>query len=419
MKRFILNFICKNESHVVLRMLESARSITDAIVAVDTGSEDNTIALIKGFGKQYNIPTFVHERLFDNFCNSRNYALEKAKEAALQLNYDLTSTWGFWFDCDEIMQISSQFKRDSIQQDLYYVKTRENEHLFSKQLFFRLSRNFYWIGPIHEYITETPHTYQSDYVEDITILYERVGASWNGNLEKKFLVYVEKLKEFVAIGNRTFRWVLYIGDSYTAAASYCRNEDRKRHLLVSARRYYEEAIELTENKKDQKYRSHERLAQNKIVLQEPWTEIKEDYLKAYSGDARHAETLCGIIEYYLMEGVFQIAKIYSSFAYKKYHGNVPKGKDITDVKEKVYTWKLLFYHYCTLLNTGETTAARNLYKQLKEIVSRNPENFTEQEQLSIHLNSPLVYLWRNRITTFKNSANGLYRSRNSHSKLVQ
>lgn len=419
MKRFILNFICKNESHVVERMLHSARSITDVIVAVDTGSTDNTIALIKAFGVQYNIPTFVYERPFDNFCNSRNHALEKTKEVARQLNYDLNNTWGFWFDCDEIMEISPRFCKESIQADLYYVKSREKENLFSKQLFFRLSRNFFWIGPIHEYITEHPHTYISDIVEDIIIIYERVGASWKGDLEKKFLMYVDKLKEFVAEGNRTFRWVLYIGDSYTAAASHCLDEERRRHQLLSARRYYEEAVELTENKKDEKYRLYERLAQNKIILQEPWPEIKQDYLNAYSGDARHAETLCGMIEYYLMEGDFQAAKIYSSFAYKKHHGNIPKGKDITDVKEKVYKWKLLFYHYCVLLNTGEVTAAKELYVQLKAIAHNSPADFTEEELLSVHLNSPRVYLWRNRMTKLKSAVGNLFKKHHPQPQLAQ
>ncbi len=33
MNRFALNFICKNESHVIVRMLESVRPFTDLIVA--------------------------------------------------------------------------------------------------------------------------------------------------------------------------------------------------------------------------------------------------------------------------------------------------------------------------------------------------------------------------------------------------
>jgi glycosyltransferase involved in cell wall biosynthesis len=42
MGKLALNFICKDESHVIGKMLESAKSITDLIVATDTGSTDGT-----------------------------------------------------------------------------------------------------------------------------------------------------------------------------------------------------------------------------------------------------------------------------------------------------------------------------------------------------------------------------------------
>jgi len=47
MNKLALNFICKNESHVVERMLNSAKGITDLIVVNDTGSTDGTQELIK------------------------------------------------------------------------------------------------------------------------------------------------------------------------------------------------------------------------------------------------------------------------------------------------------------------------------------------------------------------------------------
>ena len=72
MPKLALNFICKDESHVIERMLNSCKSITDLIVATDTGSTDNTIELIQKFGQENNIPTYVFQRPFDDFEKSRN-----------------------------------------------------------------------------------------------------------------------------------------------------------------------------------------------------------------------------------------------------------------------------------------------------------------------------------------------------------
>ena len=67
MGKLALNFICKNESHVIEKMLNSAKTITDLIVAVDTGSTDGTQDIIRKFGEENNIPTYVYDRPFDNF----------------------------------------------------------------------------------------------------------------------------------------------------------------------------------------------------------------------------------------------------------------------------------------------------------------------------------------------------------------
>ena len=67
MGKLALNFICKDESHVIKNMLESCKGITDLIVVNDTGSTDGTQDIIKNFGKENNIPTYVFERPFDDF----------------------------------------------------------------------------------------------------------------------------------------------------------------------------------------------------------------------------------------------------------------------------------------------------------------------------------------------------------------
>jgi len=147
MNRLALNFICKNESHVILRMLESVKPMTDLIVAVDTGSTDNTIALIEGFGEKNSIPTYVFERPFDNFGSSRNFALDKLRSTVETLGWDPAVTWGFRMDCDETVELSEKFARQNIHCDLVaaplYYKNYAEERKTYRHLLFRLSRDFF------------------------------------------------------------------------------------------------------------------------------------------------------------------------------------------------------------------------------------------------------------------------------------
>mgnify|MGYP003347915063 CR=1 FL=1 len=49
--KLALNFICKNESQVIERMLNSNKPIVDLIVCNDTGSTDGTQDIIKKWGE--------------------------------------------------------------------------------------------------------------------------------------------------------------------------------------------------------------------------------------------------------------------------------------------------------------------------------------------------------------------------------
>ena len=82
-------------------MLEAASKITDLIVILDTGSTDGTQDIIKNFGKENNIPTYVFERPFDSFDKSRTFGMEKLREVIRELGWNLNEVWGWWCDADE------------------------------------------------------------------------------------------------------------------------------------------------------------------------------------------------------------------------------------------------------------------------------------------------------------------------------
>ena len=392
MKRLVLNFICKNESHIIGRMLKSTRSITDLIVAVDTGSTDNTIAKIYAHGKQCNIPTYIFERPFDNFSNSRNYALDKLREVVQELSWDAQYTWGFWIDCDDVMIIDKKFEKEAISFDIHDVYTYEKGRRYNRTEFFRVRGDFVWEGPALERLVYDCQNSSISILEGIKIIVEKKGVSWKGDLEAKFLKYVTLLKEYVNNDHRSFHWLYLIAESYFAAARVCRSNERKRDLLLEGLNYYKEIVTMSSEIREERYRSYERMAFAMKALGEDWCNVRETLLTAYSMDKRHAEPLFYVIRYYVEKAQWQIAYLYSSFAISSYHNNIPEESDIGQLIVSIYLWELIFLHSVICVNSGKIQEGKSAYSKLIEIVKERPRHFTKKDILLIRLNSPKMFI---------------------------
>lgn len=69
-----LCLIMKNESKNIPNLMNSVKGIFDQVIAIDTGSEDDSIALMKDLGAE------VYEcKIQDDFSAWRNYALQYVK----------------------------------------------------------------------------------------------------------------------------------------------------------------------------------------------------------------------------------------------------------------------------------------------------------------------------------------------------
>ena len=390
MQKFALNFICKNESHIISRMLDSTKPITDLIVAVDTGSSDNTIAIIEDYGKKHHIPTYVFQRPFDNFANSRNHAICKLKEVVEDLAWDAHSTWGFCIDCDGIMRIDNWFDKAVVSCDYYFVYCFVGEMKYTKTLFYRLDLDFLWEGPIHEFMVNRNQPYSKAIIAGIQIKYDTKGASWKGDLEAKFINYVRLLKAYVHDGNNRFRWVYYIGESYFEAANVSKSKERKKTYLLEALSFYKEALALDSEIRHERYRACERIALVKLDLKEDWEHVRDALLTAYTIDKRYAEPFFHLIDHYIKSGQWQVAYLFSSFAVANYHGSIPGDSDMVEMTESLYQWKLLFLHSVICINSGRVEEAKPSHSALLRIIKERPRYFKKSDIVLIRLSSPTL-----------------------------
>lgn len=151
--------IVKNEEEVITRCLESIKGIADEIIVVDTGSTDRTKELVSTYTDKLYDFSWI-----DNFAAARNYSFGLAS-----MEYIL------WLDADDIIQEKDkeQFFRlkrtlepnvDSISMH-YHLSFDDHGNVTSSLRRNRLvkrSRQFQWIGAVHEYLAVHGHIFNSD-----------------------------------------------------------------------------------------------------------------------------------------------------------------------------------------------------------------------------------------------------------------
>ena len=186
MGKLALNFICKDESHVIGKMLESCKTITDLIVVNDTGSTDGTQDIIRKFGEENNIPTYVFERPFDDFEKSRNHSMQKLRDVVQELGWDANKVHGFWIDCDETLIVDPKFDKNQFTNDLYMINTYIGPMKYTRNTFFRVSLPFRWYGPVHEFIVCDKKDITSGLATGVHVDVKMEGNSWKGNIAAKY-----------------------------------------------------------------------------------------------------------------------------------------------------------------------------------------------------------------------------------------
>lgn len=386
MGKLALNFICKDESHVIERMLKSSVSILDLIVTVDTGSTDNTIELIKKFGEDNNIPTYVFERPFDNFEKSRTYAMQKLKDVVAELNWDADKVHGFWYDCDEQLVIDPKFNKNQFTADLYMINAYIGQMKYTRNTFFKVSKPFRWYGPVHEFIICDEQNISSGLAENIHVNVSMDGASWQGNISEKYLSHSHKLESYISENRQDPRWIFYTAQSYHDSAS-TNSKDENDERLRRSIKYYKERTERTDGYAEEVYYSYNRIGSIMRSLEAPWSETMQVCLKAYAFDPLRGESIKTIIDHYLQVSEWNLAYLYAKFAFENFHGKNPYPTRLLFVDEALYVWKFAEALAASAYYCGKKDEASKAYNAILEAVKKNPNSFTQDDLGKIQQNA--------------------------------
>jgi glycosyltransferase involved in cell wall biosynthesis len=387
MGKLALNFICKDESHVIGKMLESCKTITDLIVVNDTGSTDGTQDIIRKFGEDNNIPTYVFERPFDDFEKSRNHAMQKLRDVVEELGWDATKVHGYWFDCDETLIIDSKFNKDQFVNDLYMINTFIGQMKYTRNTFFKVSKPFRWYGPIHEFIVCDEQNITSGLAENIHVDVKMTGASWQGDIPTKYKNHAFVLEKYIDANRQDPRWIFYTAQSYHDSASIPDNREENEERLRRAMKYYKERVNRTDGYAEELYYSQFRVGTIMRSLEEPWNLTHLELLKAYNMDPVRGESIKIIIDYYLQMNEWNMAYLYSKFAKVNFHGKNPYPNRLLFVDEALYIWKFAEAHAAACFYTGRMDEAKATYQEIVSISKSQPQYFTPEDFNKLQANA--------------------------------
>ena len=377
--RLAVSQIVKNESHVIERMLNSIKSIIDCAVFVDTGSTDGTQEIIKKWGETNNIPCFVYERPFDNFENSRNYAMQMVKDK---------SEYAFWLDADETIEIDHKvFDKNKLDKDLYMFNTYIGAMKYTRNECWNTSKNFRWYGPVHEFIVCDDQGISSGLMEGLHVKVQMDGGSWKGNIPEKYKSHAAILEEYINNKDRNARWVFYTAQSYHDSASIPDNKVENDERLRRSLKYYKERIGRTDGYEEERFYSQFRVGTITKALEEPWFKVHQEFLKAYSMDPLRAEPIKAIVDYYLNNGEWNMAYLYSKFGVVNFHGKNPYPTRLLFVDESLYAWRFLEVHAAACFYTNRKDEAASTFKELIKITQTSPGSFSPEDLVKIQSNA--------------------------------
>jgi glycosyltransferase involved in cell wall biosynthesis len=167
----------KNEERRIEITLESVENVVDGIIVFDTGSEDNTINIIKNFTKKKNLQFHLLQGQFEDFATSRNILLDFVNKHL----YDYI----LLLDCNDEFKSSKNLKEIlnnrpeqgfMLHQQLYIGPGPGDSLDYYNIKLIKPNVGFRYKGVVHEYI-QGPH--------DVTI----------GKLNRDVMLFQDRVKD--------------------------------------------------------------------------------------------------------------------------------------------------------------------------------------------------------------------------------
>jgi glycosyltransferase involved in cell wall biosynthesis len=300
----------KNEAHIIRRALESAKPYIDYWIICDTGSADDTPAVIADAMR--GIPGQLHHTPWKNFGHNRTEVLTLASGKA---DYLLV------IDADMIVNVKAPFKH-KLRHDYYEIRY-EGDLDYTQSMLVSSHHQWRYIGVTHEYIfADTASTW--DFLPELSLTHIGDGGCRSDKYERDVQLLTEALK--TEPGNERYKF--YLAQSYKDLGLY-----------DQALYWYEQRMADRQGWEEERWFAMYMCAEMKCKLGYPWPDIQSAYLAAFDARPLRIEPIYGIAKYYREEGQYFQGYMFASMALQGLHYPVTEKLFI---EKPVYDYLLLF-----------------------------------------------------------------------------
>ena len=288
MSTISLCMIVKDESAVIERCLRSVLPFLDAWTVVDTGSSDNTPAIVQSL--LGHLPGQLLHRPWSNFAENRSEAFELNRGLA---DYHLV------IDADDQLEAGAEFKMPELKADWYSLRIHFGEVRYHRPQLFRSALPWRYLGVVHEYADCREATVPG-FLQGLEY---RVSAQEGARSRnpQKYLDDARLLEAALRKDPDEPRNVFYLAQSYRDAG-----------LLQEAADTYGQRCRL-EGWVEERYVAHLERARLLKRLQTP-AQVPAELLFAYQLNPHRAEAPTDLARFYRELGQWNLAHLFAARA---------------------------------------------------------------------------------------------------------
>jgi tetratricopeptide (TPR) repeat protein len=317
--KICLNMIVKNESKVILRLLNSIISIIDSYCICDTGSTDNTIELIENFFNEKNIKGIIVTEPFKDFGYNRTFALNSCIGLP-DADYLLL------MDADMVLKINPKLCtknfRKSLTKDAYYIFQGSDSFFYKNIRILKNNPEFSYWGVTHEYVKLTSGAISQELDKDLLFIIDiGDGGSKSDKFERDIRLLLKGLED---IPNND-RYTFYLANSYYSIENF-----------EKAIEYYKKRIEIGGWVQEIWYSYY--YIGNSYKSLGDYVNAVHYWMEAYQYFPNRIENLYKIVEYYRIKGKNVLSHIFYELA--DYQRSIDKTNDHLFLEKDIYEYKL-------------------------------------------------------------------------------
>jgi glycosyltransferase involved in cell wall biosynthesis len=308
--KICLNMIIKNEAPVIGRCLDSVKPFIQHWVIVDTGSTDDTRALVHKH--LAGIPGQLHERPWKNFGHNRNEALQLAAGHGDYL---------FFIDADERLELPAGFERTALGADAYHLNVRYGGISYARCALVSSRLPWRWEGVVHEYLA-CAAPFKLETLQGPTVIVAHDGARSRDpeTYRKDAALLEEALRQNPSSPRDTF----YLAQSYRDAGD-----------LGKAREIYQRRAAMKGWEEEGWFAQYQAAIMEERLGSAPEV-VSFGYLSAYQRRPTRAEPLVRLARYHRLRKDFHLALLYARRAV-----SLPKPPDLLFLDDATYSWSAL------------------------------------------------------------------------------